>query len=378
MDEIDLLIKNGHVIDPAQGINRTMDIAIKDDRIVALDKTLSEQQVKTIVDAAGHYVVPGLIDLHAHIYWGATSLSVDPNTIYKASGITTFVDAGSAGAGNFVGLLEYVIKTSPINIFSFLNIAFPGIFAVNKNINIGECFIKELMSVDEAITICQQYPDYVVGIKARACQRAADQNGLLAIQRALEVAEQTHLPVMTHIGLPPPTVEEVVKLLRSGDIITHAFRGEAPNTFITPDHKIKACFYQAKERGIIFDVGHGAAGFGFDVARTFAKHDIWPDTISSDVHVISVAGPAYDLLTTMSKYLCLGMPLEKIIAAVTITPATIINKENLGSLKVGNLADISILDIETGIFTYTDGEQQNMQGNKRFLAKTLIKSGSIL
>ncbi len=378
MNEIDLLIKNGHVIDPAQGIDRVRDIAIKGDSIVAFDKTFNQRQIKTVIDAKGAYVVPGLIDLHAHIYWGATSLSVDPNVIYKSSGVTTFVDAGSAGAGNFVGLLEYVIKPSPINIFSFLNIAFPGIFAFNKNMSVGECSIKQLMSVDEALTICRQYPDYIVGIKARACQRAAEQNGLLAIQRALEVGEQTNLPVMTHIGLPPPTVEEVVKLLRAGDIITHAFRGEAPNTFVTPDHKIKSCFYEAKESGIIFDVGHGAAGFGFEVARTFAEQDIWPDTISSDVHIISVAGPAYDLLTTMSKYLCLGMPLEKIIAAVTTTPAAIINKENIGSLKVGNLADISILDIETGTFTYTDGEQQSMQGNKRFLAKTLIKSGSIL
>ena len=378
MNEIDLLIKNGHVIDPQQAINGVMDVAINNGKVVAIDTNFNAAEAKNVIDATGAHVVPGLIDLHAHIYWGATALSVDPNAIYKASGVTTFVDAGSAGAGNFLGLLEYVIKTSPINIFSFLNISFPGIFALNKNISVGECSVEALMSIDEAVAICQQYADYIVGIKARACQRAAEQNGLLAIKRALQVGEQTGLPIMTHIGLPPPTVEEVVKLLRPGDIITHAFRGEAPNTFVTADNKIKACFYEAKERGIIFDVGHGAAGFGFAVARVFAEQDIWPDTISSDVHIMSVGGPAYDLLTTMSKYLCLGMPLEKIIAATTATPAAIINKPNIGSLQVGNLADISILDIEKGTFTYTDGEQQHLTGDKRFVVKKLIKNGNIL
>jgi len=377
MDKIELIIKHGHVIDPAQNINQIMDIAVSNGQIMAIESTIEVEKGQQIIDAKDLYVVPGLIDLHTHIYWGATSLSVNPNDIYRRSGITTFVDAGSAGAGNFLGLSEYVIKPNLFNVFSFLNISFPGIFAVSQHVNIGEASFLELMSIEEAINICQQYPESIVGIKARACQRAAKENGLVAIQLALEVAEQTKLPVMAHVGLNPPTITEVINLLRHGDIMTHAFR-EAPNTFVTPDNKIKDCFYQAREKGIILDIGHGAAGFSFRVAKCFAAQHIWPDTISSDVHILNVDGPAYDLLTTMSKFLCLGMPLEKIIAAVTINAANAIRKPQLGTLRIGHPADITLFKMEQGDFHFIDGAQQSIQGNKKFKVISLIKDGAIL
>ena len=377
MNHVDLLIKNGQLIDPAQNINSIVDVAISDGKIAAIGAAIKPKKTQQIIDAKDLYLVPGLIDLHTHIYWGATSLSVNANDIYRRSGITTFVDAGSAGAGNFLGLAEYVIKPSPVNIFSFLNISFPGIFAVSPTVNFGEAALLELMSIDDAINVCRQYPELIVGIKARACQRAAKENGLVATQLAIEVAEQTNLPVMAHVGLNPPSITEVIELLRPGDIITHAFR-EAPNTFVTLDNKIKDCFYQAKEKGIILDIGHGATGFSFRVAKSLAAHNLWPDTISSDLHVLNVNGPAYDLLTTMSKFLCLGMPLEKIIAAVSTTAAKAIDKAQLGTLKVGSPADITLLNIEQGEYSYMDGCQQTLSGRQRFTAVDIIKNGMIL
>ena len=332
METYDLLIQGGHVIDPAQSIDKVIDVVVHKGLIAAIAPTSDTHYAHKTLDASGCYVVPGLIDLHTHVYWGATPLGVNPDDIYQRSGITTFVDAGSSGAGNFVGLSEFIIKPSVFNVYSFLNISFPGIFGFHKNINVGEGSVLDLLSVEEAVSICRQYPEWIVGIKVRACRQSARENGRIALQLAIEAADQTQLPIMAHIGFPPPTNSEIIELLRPGDIITHVFR-DAPNTLVSQDNVIKDCFFQARDKGLILDIGHGKGGFSFRVAQCFADKGIWPDTISSDVHVMSVNGPAYDLLTTMSKFLCLGMPLNEIIAAVTFNSACAIRKNEIGSLK---------------------------------------------
>ena len=373
--QYDLVLKDGHVIDPSQKIDAIMDVAIHDGKIAAIAKSI--EGGNKIESVANAYVVPGLIDCHAHVYWGGTSLSVNADDIAERSATSTFVDAGSSGPGNFVGFLEHVIKRSSVNIFSFLNISFAGIFGFSERVMLGEASLLELMNVEEVVEICKRYPDYIVGIKVRACQRGAKQHGLAAIELALEAADLVNLPIMTHIGYPPPNVDDVTVKLRRGDIITHAFR-DSPNSFVTQEGVIRDSLYVAREKGILLDIGHGMGGFGFRVARRLAKEGIWPDMISSDIHILSVNGPAYDLLTTMSKFLCLGMPLQDIIAAVTMTPARMMKKPMLGTLAVGAPADVAVLTIEKGQFIYQDGAKQILVRDQRFAVQRLLRPAKSL
>jgi dihydroorotase len=373
MSQFDLIIKNGHVIDPAHDRDGLFSIAIKDGKIAAVAKTLEERDAKEVRDAKGLYVVPGLIDIHTHVYWGGTSLSVNAEEIYLRSGTTTFVDAGSSGPGNFPGFLAHIIEPSRLTILAFLNISFAGIFAFSSRVMLGEASFLELMNIEEVVETCKRYKDVIVGVKARACQRAAADHGAHAMDLAIEAADQAGLPIMTHVGYPPPTIKDVIAKCRPGDIITHAFR-DVPNAAVNTQGDILPELVAARKRGILLDIGHGMGGFGFRVAKRLASEGIWPDMISSDIHILSVNGPAYDLLTTMSKFLCLGMPLSDIIKSVTATPAKVMRKSHLGNFNVGSQADITFLSIEEGEFMYHDGAGQTLRGARRFKAVDVILS----
>src|SRR6266851_1496713 len=308
---LDIILKGGRVIDPANGRDEIADIGFADGKVAAVGPDLPLRGSE-VVDARGLIVVPGLIDLHTHVYWGGTSLGVDAATVATRSGTTTFVDAGSAGPGNFPGFRRHVIEPSPLRILPFLNVSFPGIFAFAATVMVGEAADLRLIDPRECVRVINANRDLIVGVKVRVGRSAGGNSGIAPLDIALEVAEEVGLPVMAHLDHPPPSRLEVLSRLRRGDVITHCLR-PFPNAPVRPDGRVREEVAAARERGIVFDIGHGGGSFGFRTAEAMLAAGFLPDVISSDVHALSVNGPAFDQITTMSKLLSLGMDLVDVI-----------------------------------------------------------------
>lgn len=349
----DLLLKGARVIDPSQNIDGNFDVAFKDGIIAALQANIPAEQASNTHHIPGYIVCPGLIDMHSHVYWGGTSAGVDAESIARRSGTTTFVDAGSSGAGNFAGFRAHVIERTTPRILAFLNISFPGIFAFSKSVMVGEASDVRLIEPRDCLRVAKENPDLIVGVKARVGARSSGAMGIGPLHAAIEVADELGIPVMAHLDTPAPSRSEVLDTLRPGDILTHCFRG-FPNSLVRPDSTIRQGVIEAHERGIIFDIGHGAGGFAFHTARAMLAEGIMPDVISSDVHALCVDGPAHDVLAVMSKFIALGMPLYEVIRATTQNPAKAINREQLGKLQVGGIGDAAILKIVNEPYQHID------------------------
>lgn len=337
----DVVLKGGRVIDERNGVDGLFDVAIAGGKIAAVAPGIEPGKAK-VRDVSGCIVAPGLIDIHTHVYHKATSLSVDPGFIARRSACTTLVDAGSAGAGNYDGFRDYVMAHSPYRIFAFLNISFPGIFGFDKDVSIGEATARSMLPVHRCVDKIEANRDRIIGVKVRIGGIVTGDLGLGALELALEAAEAVGLPLMTHIGHPPPSYSAVVDMLRPGDILTHCYRPE-PNSAIGPDGKVLDAVWKARERGVLFDIAHGMGAFGYDTAEAALKDGFAPDLISSDVHVIAVEGPGYDMLHTMSKLLNCGLSVADVIGMSTSRPALAIRKPELGQLGVGGPADITVL-----------------------------------
>ncbi|MBU6497439.1 MAG: amidohydrolase/deacetylase family metallohydrolase [Rhodospirillales bacterium] len=368
----DLILTGGRVIDPAQGLDEVLDIAFADGRVAALGHGLGEAAQTR--DVTGRIVTPGLIDLHTHVYWGGTSLGVDPDSYAKSSGLTTLIDAGSAGPGNIAGFRAHVIERAEVHILPFLNISFAGIFAFHWDLNVGECTDLRLLNPRVALAVAKQQSDLVVGVKVRIGGGTSGALGAMPMQIALEVAEHAGLPLMGHLDNPPPSRREVLAMLRKGDILTHCFR-PFPNAPVAPDGGIEADVLDARARGIIFDIGHGRGSFGFASAMAMVRNGFLPDVISSDVHLTSIDGPAFDLLTTMSKFLHLGVALPEIVRATTINAARAVRLEDRGTLRPGLLGDATVLSVEAGRFTFTDAIGETVESHERLACRGIVLNG---
>ena len=367
----DLVLKGGRVIDPAQGIDKITDVAFANGTVAAIGDGLSGKDTR---DVSGKIVAPGLIDLHTHVYWGGTSLGVQAELLARSGGVTTFIDAGSSGAGNFHGFRKHVIEPSPVRILPYLNVAFPGIFAFSKTVMVGESSDLRLVDPRECARVARENRDLILGIKVRVGKSASDDSGIMPMDMAMEVAEEVGMPLMCHLDHPPPSRREVVERLRPGDILTHCFR-PFPNAPVRADGRVREEVLAARARGVIFDIGHGGGSFGFATTKGMLAAGFLPDVISSDVHVISIDGPAFDLLTTMSKFLCLGVDLPTVIKLATENPAAAIKKPELGTLKPGTVGDATIIDITSGRFDYADSIGEHMIGDKRMLSAGVVLAG---
>lgn len=356
----DRVLKGGRVLDERHGLDETLDVGIKAGRIAALAPSLPTEGAQ-VEDVTGALVVPGLIDIHTHVYHKATSLSVDPGLIARRSATTTLVDAGSAGAGNYDGFRDYVMAHSPYRIFAFLNVSFPGIFGFEKGLSIGEATLREMLPVDRCVAKIEENRDRIVGVKVRIGGPVTGDLGLGALELALEAAEAVRLPLMAHIGTAPPSYADVVSMLRPGDILTHCFRPE-PNSALAPDGDLLPEVRAARERGVLFDIAHGMGAFGYHSTERALEQGFPPDLISSDVHVIAIEGPGYDLLHTMSKLLNCGLPLADVIGMSSNRPALAIRRPELGQLGVGAAADITVLKLEASDFTFRDVAGETRQG----------------
>ncbi|WP_262028030.1 amidohydrolase/deacetylase family metallohydrolase [Microvirga sp. Mcv34] len=369
----DLVLKGGRVIDPSQSIDRVTDVAFKEGRVAAVGDDLGAN-AHSIENAAGLIVTPGLIDLHTHVYWGGTSLGVDPLVLARG-GCTTLADTGSAGPGNYRGFLEHVIRPSPVRILAYLNVSFAGIYGFSKRVMVGESGDLRLMAPIDAVEVALEYRDTLVGIKVRVGFNASGNSGLVPLDIARQVADKVDMPMMVHIDVPPPTLPEVLARMRPGDILTHCFR-PFPNTPTTSDGKVHPAVTEARERGIIFDIGHGMGSFSFDTARVMLANGFLPDCISSDVHALCIDGPAFNLVTTMSKFLCMGMPLTEVIRAATERPAHALQRSDLGNLKPGSAGDATLLSLEEGQFVYRDSMNAELSGRLRLAAKGIVINGA--
>ncbi|WGF86661.1 amidohydrolase/deacetylase family metallohydrolase [Marinivivus vitaminiproducens] len=368
----DLVLRAGRIVDPARGHDAVGDIAFSDGRVAEVGTVTTGARDER--DVTGMIVTPGIIDLHTHVYWGGTSLGVDPDSYAKPNGITTVVDAGSAGAGNFKGLRKHIIEPAEVRILPFLHIAFPGIFALSRLVNRGESADLTLLDCQACLEVAREHADIVVGIKVRLGRGGSGNSGIAPMEMALEVAEQTGLPLMTHLDYPPPYRPEVMPRLRKGDILTHCFR-PFPNSPVAGDGAVQADVLAARERGVIFDIGHGKGSFGFETAMTMLGQGFLPDVISSDVHALSIDGPAFNMLNTMSKFLAMDVPLVEIVRASTINAARAIRLTDRGTFEPGLLGDATVLDIETGTFTFEDVVGKTIEGSQNFVCRGAVLDG---
>lgn len=357
---VDLILKGGRVIDERHGTDGLFDVALKDGKIAAIGKHIGAASAR-VSDVTGCIVAPGLIDIHTHVYHKATSLSVDPGLVARRAAITTLIDAGSAGAGNYDGFRDYVMAHSPYRILAFLNISFPGIFGFDKGLFIGEATLAEMLPVDRCVKKIEANRDRIIGVKVRIGGLATGDLGLGALHLALEAAEATNLPLMAHIGGPPPSYADVVSMLRPGDILTHCYRPD-PNSALGADGKILPEVRAARERGVLFDIAHGMGAFGYATAEAAIGDNFPPDLISSDVHVVSIEGPGFDLVHTMSKLRNCGLPLAEIIGMSTSRPALAVRRPDLGHLGVGASADITVLREVASDYVFTDVVGASRQG----------------
>ena len=367
----DLVLKGGRVIDPARGVDQAADVAFAEGRVAEIGPDLSAREVR---DASGRLVVPGLIDLHTHVYWGGTSAGVDPEALAWQGATTTLVDAGTAGPANLAGFRRHVIEPAAPRVLPYLNVSFPGIFALSDAVLVGECEDLRLLNARECVRVAREHADLVVGIKVRVGLGAGGSSGIAPLDIAIEVADELGLPIMGHLDFPPPSRREVMERLRPGDVLTHCFRS-FPNSPARADGAVREETLAARERGVIFDIGHGKGSFGFGTGRAMLAAGFLPDCISSDVHTLSIDGPAFDLLVTLSKFLCLGMPLTEVLRAATSAPAAALRRPDLGTLEPGVAADASVLELREGQFEYEDADGVVLGGRERLFPAGMVIDG---
>jgi dihydroorotase len=372
----DLLLKGGHVIDPKNKISAPRDVAVKDGRIAAVATNIPAAAARKVVNVAGLYVTPGLIDLHAHVYAGTHgkglaggTSSIFPDNFAMKAGVTTVVDAGSSGRHNFADFKASVVDRARTRVLVLLNIGGQGMPGDAQEQDVAD------MDAKAAAALAKANPDTIVGIKV-AHYRGPDWT---PVERGVEAGALANIPVMIDFGeFRPerPFQDLVLKKLRPGDIYTHCFY--APVPMLDDNGKLLPYLFDARKRGIVFDVGHGGAAFEFRQAVPAVRQGFPPDSISTDVHSGSINAGMKDQINVMSKFLNMGMPVEDVILRSTWNPARIIHREQIGHLTVGALADVAVLRLEKGNFAFVDSFGARMDGTMRLSAEMTIASGLVV
>jgi len=345
-------------MDPGAGFSGKLDVAITNGTIAAVQAGIESSSAKQVIDASGTYVTPGLIDLHTHVYWGSTFWGIDPDPVAARSGCTTWLDVGSSGGYSFPGLRRHIVEKSKAKIFVLLNLSSIGLIGPS-----WEFANPDYWDVALAQTIVDANRDVIIGIKARIDSSTTRGVGIAPLIKARELADAVGLPLMTHIGSGPPSIQEVIPHLRPGDILTHCFTGNNMR-IIDENGKILPEIRALREAGLILDVGHGTGSFSFETAEAMLDQGYLPDVISTDIHQMAIQGPAFDMPTTMSKFLNLGMTLEQVIERSTAAPAAAMRRTDVGSLAVGQAADVALFTIDEGDFTFQDVRMNERKGSK--------------
>ena len=373
----DLLIRGGRVMDSSQGLSAERDIAISGRRIAQLAARIDETEARQVLNASGMIVTPGLIDIHVHVYDGVAPLGIpaDPNCIAK--GVTTAVDAGSAGAHTLPGLRKYVISVADTRIYVLLNISVVGQSTLSTDNPWGELLDLRYANPKLAVRTIEQNRDVIVGVKIRLTRNITGDHDIKALGLAREAADAVGLPLMVHIGGSFSPLRDILAMMKKGDIVTHSFRG-GEGGILDARNRVLPEVRAAIARGVHLDIGHGAGSFSFDTAEKALRQEVVPGTISSDLHQFNVNGPVFDLATTLSKFLQLGLSLEQVIERATTNPATVFGFPNgLGTLRRGGEADVAVFSLLEGNFEFTDSLGAKRKGHQKLLPVATVKGGKI-
>jgi dihydroorotase len=396
----DLLLKNGIVLDPTQNINALNDVAFSKGKVAAISKSIPEIDSKSIVDITGNIVTPGLIDIHGHYFEHIVPFSAVADSVCLPNGVTTTMDAGSSGWTHFDGFKEFIIEQQQTRIMALVNLSALGMMASKRNIGetfgptigisggpstmlnperVGELQDLRFAQVEEAIRCIKDNPNIVLGVKIRLDHDVSGEaNVIPALERARTVADATDTFIMVHVARVPIPLSKVFEYLKPGDIVTHIFHS-ADNNILDEKGYIRSEVKEAKDKGIIFDIGADRKNFGINLSKSAIEQNILPSTLSSDITKIRPGAEIiYTLPEVMSLYMALGMSLEEVIECSTKTSAKAIRQEgNLGTLKVGAIGDASIIEIESGEFNYSDGEKYEITATNRIAPRLTIKDGHV-
>jgi dihydroorotase len=372
-----LTIAGGRLLDPGQGIDAPGSVEVTGGAIAAVrtggaaGSDARRADAGQTIDASGLIVTPGLIDLHTHLYVGVSHYGIDPDTHCLGRGVTTAVDAGSSGAQTFPGLRRYVIAQSRTRIYAFLHIAVQGMITSL----LGELEDLRWASVAQAVERARQHPDVIIGIKVRLGYQMVGDDPRPAMRLAREAADTLGLPLMVHVIDMRPPISWLLPYMGRGDVVTHSFHGN-PGGILDPDGRLFPEVVAARERGVLFDVGHGVGSFAYRVARSAIAQGFPPDTISSDLHAHNVSGPCFDQATTLSKLLHVGMDLDDVIRATTATPAQAVRRQaSVGALAPGREADLTGLELRTGHWALPDAAGATEVVERLLVPRLVVRAG---
>lgn len=373
--EIDLLLKGGHVIDPRNKIDSKMDVAITAGKIFRLAADIPSGSSKKTIDVSGLYVVPGLINMHTHVFAGSDAgftngtSSQLPDAFGPRAGITTVVDAGTSGWRTFPDFKSKIIDKSVTRVLAFLSIAASGYSVDNAQENVDE------MDVQKTVAMIRANPDIITGVRIGRYEGTS----WVPFDRASEAARMSNLPLFVECHLPQYSLEDQLKHMRPGDIMTHAFENVSERmTVVDEKGKVRPFVLDAQKRGVLFDVGHGGGGFWFNQAIPAMKQGLLPNSFGTDEHRTSMNSGMKTMLNVMSKYLNMGMVLNEVISRGSWNAARSIKREDLGHLSVGAVADIAVLNVIAGKFGFVDSGNNRIEGDKKFEAELTVRAGKVV
>jgi dihydroorotase len=371
--DCDLLIKGGTVIDPRQNLHAPLDVAVKDGKILELAPDLPAARALRVVSAKGKMVTPGLIDVHVHVFEGVGPTGLNADQYCLGRGVTTAIDAGSTGYADIAGFRQYVIKPSATRIYALVDIGARGTILglIGNYANLDWVNAQLTARAAEA-----NKPD-VIGIKVRLSREITGSNDLEILKRALEAANISHLPLTVHVGDSFSPLPEILRQMRKGDVLTHCFTGR-PHGPLDANGKIIPEMLDCRQRGVFFDVGDGGPHLDLDIAEKCLQQNFLPDTIGTDLGGLSYNGPVYDLVTELSKFLLLGLSVDQVIERVTVRPTRIFDfGVELGSLRPGTVADITVLEVREGTFNFTDSTGKKRTGRQKLQSAAAIRAGKL-
>jgi dihydroorotase len=373
LPESDLIIRGGYVIDPSQEIEETMDIEIVGGRVRRLATSI-DPAGRPVLNARGRIVTPGLVDLHCHFFEGVSHYGVNLERSMLARGVTTAVDTGSAGSQTFSSFREWFLEPARMTVRAFLNISAGGLLIDG----LGENVDMRALRVEDAVECYGANRDMLLGMKVRLSKNVVERSGGKPLDAALEASRALRVPLMVHVGNTPDSLPEILKKLRPGDVLTHAFHGNG-ESILDRRGKVRRAVWEARDRGILLDVAHGRASFSFDTIEAAMAQGLMPGNLSTDLHTHCINGPVYDFPNLMSKFLALGFPLPEVIRLSTQTAAAWLGMEDdIGTLRPGARGDVALFRMDEGRFVFTDSQGEKRKGGQMLEATHIVLGGVAL